>query len=417
MSKKISYTVIDETTIQLKEGAKANDIIDLKDSINIDTKYLNQAIVNHFKKQADSLIIQTKADLTTQFDREKKNEIELAVNKYKNLIDQQNNEKITELKLSIEKKQNQLNLLEQQFNLFKQQTNDQLKLAIEQNTVSLNKKHFDEITQLQNEINKLKRNEAIKQVQHIGAELENWCLNQYQNYANCGAFVNTTFLRDNEVVDRTKADFIFKVYGDKIEEEQLLTSICLEMKTEHIDSKVRQKNSDFYTKLDKDRKNKKCEYAILVTELENERDFIWYQINEYEKMYVVRPQYLFHMLSLIYNISHKYKNIRDDLLKKRVELNENQDLKEIYERLDQLKEYLLNKVSTKVINGVNKLFEQLRLISKHSDTAKRICESEIQNTINKMCHEIDNFKLENNNFVFNETLDDIPTIVCKKNNT
>lgn len=46
------------------------------------------------------------------------------------------------------------------------------------------------------------------------------------------------------------------------------------MKTEHIDSKVRQKNSDFYTKLDKDRKNKKCEYAILVTELENERDFI-----------------------------------------------------------------------------------------------------------------------------------------------
>lgn len=173
MSKKISYTVIDETTIQLKEGAKANDIIDLKDSINIDTKYLNQAIVNHFKKQADSLIIQTKADLTTQFDREKKNEIELAVNKYKNLIDQQNNEKITELKLSIEKKQNQLNLLEQQFNLFKQQTNDQLKLAIEQNTVSLNKKHFDEITQLQNEINKLKRNEAIKQVQHIGAELEN----------------------------------------------------------------------------------------------------------------------------------------------------------------------------------------------------------------------------------------------------
>ena len=173
MSKKISYTVIDETTIQLKEGAKANDIIDLKDSINIDTKYLNQAIVNHFKKQADSLIIQTKADLTTQFDREKKNEIELAVNKYKNLIDQQNNEKITELKLSIEKKQNQLNLLEQQFNLFKQQTNDQIKLAIEQNTVSLNKKHFDEITQLQNEINKLKRNEAIKQVQHIGAELEN----------------------------------------------------------------------------------------------------------------------------------------------------------------------------------------------------------------------------------------------------
>ena len=145
----------------------------------------------------------------------------------------------------------------------------------------------------------------------VGESLEQHCQNAF-NSIRMTAFPHAYFEKDNDSSSGEKGDFIFKEYT---EEGAELISIMFEMKNENDETATKHKNEDFFAKLDKDRKAKNCEYAILVSMLEPESELYNAGIVDvsykYPKMYVVRPQCFIPIITLLRNASlnaSKYKN-------------------------------------------------------------------------------------------------------------
>jgi hypothetical protein len=137
----------------------------------------------------------------------------------------------------------------------------------------------------------------------VGAELEKWCENTF-NAARAGAFPRAYFEKDNELIEGKKGDYIYRDYDETGLE---FVSIMFEMKNEQEETAKKQKNEKFFAKLDKDRKNKGLEFAILVSTLEADSDLYNSGIvdvsHKYPKMYVVRPQFFLPMITLLKNAS------------------------------------------------------------------------------------------------------------------
>ncbi|MDY4001106.1 MAG: DUF2130 domain-containing protein [Streptococcus orisratti] len=153
---------------------------------------------------------------------------------------------------------------------------------------------------------------AQQSTKAIGESLEVYAETEF-NKVRSYAFPNAYFGKDNEVskASKSKGDFIFR---EKDENGIEILSIMFEMKNEADTTKTKHKNSDFYKELDKDRREKKCEYAVLVSMLEVDNDYFNTGIvdvsHEYEKMYVVRPQFFIQLIGLLRNAalnSLKYK--------------------------------------------------------------------------------------------------------------
>ncbi len=152
---------------------------------------------------------------------------------------------------------------------------------------------------------------AQQSTKAIGESLEVYAETEF-NKVRAYAFPNATFVKDNEVSSRgSKGDFIYRETDENGIE---ILSIMFEMKNEADETKTKHKNRDFYKELDKDRREKNCEYAVLVTMLEADNDYFNTGIvdvsHEYEKMYVVRPQLFIQLIGILRNAalnSLKYK--------------------------------------------------------------------------------------------------------------
>ncbi|MBQ9002909.1 MAG: DUF2130 domain-containing protein, partial [Eggerthellaceae bacterium] len=160
----------------------------------------------------------------------------------------------------------------------------------------------DEVIAFQKEeIERLKDFKARLTTKMIGEELEIHCADEF-NAIRATAFPNATFERDTENVGGTKGDFIYREFDEDGTE---VISIMFEMKNEEEGSHRRTRNEDHLAKLDKDRANKDCEYAVLVSLLEPESDLYNNGIVDvswrYPKMYVVRPQFFIPIISLLRN--------------------------------------------------------------------------------------------------------------------
>ena len=138
----------------------------------------------------------------------------------------------------------------------------------------------------------------------VGESLENHCSTQYDTYLRA-MMPNAYFEKDNEVVDGTKGDFVFRDFDGDLE----YVSIMFEMKNENDTTANKHKNEDFLKKLDEDRRKKGCEYAVLVSLLEPDSELynngIVDMSHRYEKMYVVRPQCFIPIISLLVQASRK----------------------------------------------------------------------------------------------------------------
>ncbi len=147
----------------------------------------------------------------------------------------------------------------------------------------------------------------------IGETLEEHC---YAEYAKIRPLMpNSMFEKDNSISEsRSKGDFIFRDYDDGGDET---VSIMFEMKNQAEESQHKHKNSDFYKELDKDRREKGCEYAILVSTLESDSELFNQGIvdvsDKYEKMFVIRPQFFLPMITLLRNAAQKSINYRKEL--------------------------------------------------------------------------------------------------------
>lgn len=153
---------------------------------------------------------------------------------------------------------------------------------------------------------------ARQSTKMIGESLEQHCLNQF-NSLRMTAFPKAYFEKDNDAKTGSKGDFIFRETAEGIE----FISIMFEMKNEMDETATKHKNEDFFKELDKDRREKGCEYAVLVSLLEIDNDLYNNGIVDvsyrYEKMYVIRPQFFIPLITLLRNAALNSLKYRQEL--------------------------------------------------------------------------------------------------------
>lgn len=192
------------------------------------------------------------------------------------------------------------------------------------------------ISQKTGEIEQLKNYRLTLSTKGVGEDLEQWCYNEFNKHRSMG-FQNAEFSKDNDINNEgaTKGDF---VYRDKDEFGEECISIMFEMKNQTETSGKKHKNEDFYAKLNKDRNNKNCEYAVLVSMLEPKNEYFNVGIQDvsymYPKMYVIRPQFLMPLISILKNESVKGASNRRALAEER---QKNIDITKFEEKINTFK--------------------------------------------------------------------------------
>lgn len=234
---------------------------------------------------------------------------EKLINKDKELLDLQS--QLDRMKLE---HQNELQASLTNIEKERDQIQNQLLLQEKENELSLAsvKQNYEAQLKAANEQVEFYKNfKAQQSTKAIGESLEHYAESEF-NKVRSFAFPNAYFEKDNQVSARgSKGDFIFR---EEDENGVEIISIMFEMKNEADGTEKKHKNADFYKELDKDRREKKCEYAVLVSMLEADNDYFNTGIvdvsHEYEKMYVVRPQFFIQLIGLLRNAalnSLKYK--------------------------------------------------------------------------------------------------------------
>lgn len=174
------------------------------------------------------------------------------------------------------------------------------------------------------EIARVKEMKARLSTKMVGESLERHCETEF-NKIRATAFPHAYFEKDNDVVDGTKGDFVFRETDPATGEE--VVSIMFEMKNENDETRTKHKNEDFFAKLDSDRKKKGCEYAVLCTMLEPENELYNEGIVDvsyrYEKMYVIRPQFFIPIISILHNAALSALQYKTELAEVR---NQNIDI-------------------------------------------------------------------------------------------
>ncbi len=303
--------------------------------------------------------------------------------------DKQNEIKLLEAHLKEEQNKKDLEIIELKNNLKNIEENTKNKIEKEYNEELNNKKI--ELINLENKIDNLKTENELKEktlketyetklkdkdeqiayykdfkskqsTKMIGESLEQHCQLEFNRLRPL--FKNSYFEKDNDAKTGSKGDFIFRDYD---EEHNEIVSIMFEMKNEADETATKHKNEDFLKELDKDRKEKNCEYAVLVSllEIDNEyyNDGIVDVSHLYPKMYVIRPQFFIPLITLIRNISTKTLEY-----KKELELikNQNIDITHFEENINLFKEgfsrnyRLASERFAKAIEEIDKTIEHLQ---------------------------------------------------------
>ena len=167
------------------------------------------------------------------------------------------------------------------------------------------------------EVQRYKDFKQSQSTKMIGESLEQHCENEF-NKLRATAFPTAYFEKDNDASSGSKGDFIFREFDQN---EIEIVSIMFEMKNEADTTATKKKNEDFFKELDKDRNQKGCEYAVLVSMLESDNDYYNQGIvdvsHRYPKMYVIRPQFFIALISLLRNSALNALKYKQELEKER----------------------------------------------------------------------------------------------------
>ena len=178
---------------------------------------------------------------------------------------------------------------------------------------SLKEKLETQIKDRDETIERLKDMKTKLSTKMVGETLEQHCEIEF-NKLRSGAFPNAYFEKDNDASSGSKGDYIFK---EADESETEFISIMFEMKNEADETVTKKKNEDFFKELDKDRQQKNCEYAVLVTMLEPDSELYNTGIVDvsyrYPKMYVVRPQFFIQIITLLRNAAQNTLRYKKEL--------------------------------------------------------------------------------------------------------
>lgn len=200
---------------------------------------------------------------------------------------------------------------------------------------SLEESHAKELQMKDDELERYKDFKSRQSTKMIGESLEQYCSDEF-NKARMGAFPNAYFEKDNDARTGSKGDFIFR---ENTTDESELISIMFEMKNEADTTATKHKNEDFFKELDKDRNEKKCEYAVLVSMLEADSEL--YNIGivdvsyKFPKMYVIRPQFFIQFITLLRNAALNSMKYRQELA---IVKNQQIDLSNFEENMNAFKD-------------------------------------------------------------------------------
>uniref|UniRef100_UPI003FF07012 DUF2130 domain-containing protein n=1 Tax=Lachnospira sp. TaxID=2049031 RepID=UPI003FF07012 len=217
----------------------------------------------------------------------------------------------------------------------------------------------------------------------IGETLEQHCEIQF-NQLRATAFRNAYFEKDNDSRSGSKGDYIYRETDENGVE---LISIMFEMKNEMDETATKHKNEDFYKELDKDRKQKNCEYAVLVSMLESDNELFNAGIVDvsykYEKMYVVRPQCFIPIITLLRNAAMNAMEYKQELA---VVRNQNIDISDFEEKLMNFKSDFSRNYDIahshfdKAVDEIDKTIQHLEKVKKEllgSDNQLRIANNKV----------------------------------------
>lgn len=211
--------------------------------------------------------------------------------------------------------------------------NEQQQREAREKEVNLKDQYGKELKSMQELLDYYKEFKTRLTTKMVGESLEEHCNTQFEQYIR-PILPSAKFGKDNEVVEGTKADFIFHDYADGID----YISIIFEMKNESDTKGVKHKNDDFLKKLHEDRIKKGCEYAVLVSMLEPDNDYynngIVSKEHMYPKMYVIRPQFFVPMIQLLVGMA---KNNIEDKKKLQTALERDVDVTDFEGKLDDFK--------------------------------------------------------------------------------
>lgn len=233
---------------------------------------------------------------------------------------------------------------------------------------------------------------AKQSTKMIGESLEQHCSIEFNRLRPL--FKNAYFDKDNDARTGSKGDFIFRDFDDEGNE---IVSIMFEMKNEADTTATKHKNEDFFKELDKDRKEKKCEYAVLVTLLEADNDYYNDGIVDvshlYDKMYVIRPQFFIPLITLIRNLANKSLEYKKEL---EIIKNQNIDITHFEENINAFKEgfgrnyRLASERFAKAIEEIDKTIDHLQKTKEHllkTDDNLRLANNKAEDlSIKKLAH-------------------------------
>ncbi|MGM9874429.1 MAG: DUF2130 domain-containing protein [Bacilli bacterium] len=233
---------------------------------------------------------------------------------------------------------------------------------------------------------------AKQSTKMIGESLEQHCSIEFNRLRPL--FKNAYFDKDNDARTGSKGDFIFRDYDDEGNE---IVSIMFEMKNEADTTSTKHKNEDFFKELDKDRKEKKCEYAVLVSLLEADNDYYNDGIVDvshlYDKMYVIRPQFFIPLITLIRNLANKSLEYKKEL---EIIKNQNIDITHFEENINAFKEgfgrnyRLASERFAKAIEEIDKTIDHLQKTKEHllkTDDNLRLANNKAEDlSIKKLAH-------------------------------
>ena len=266
----------------------------------------------------------------------------------------------------VTEKNNVINELNGKLNLTEKETELNIKTLKESYEIRLKDK--DE------QIAHYKDFKARQSTKMIGETLEQHCMSEF-NKIRMTAFPTAYFEKDNDTKTGSKGDFIFR---ENTEDGVELVSIMFEMKNEADETKTKHKNEDFFKELDKDRREKNCEYAVLVSTLEMDNEYYNTGIVDvsykYPKMYVIRPQLFIPMITLIRNASLNSLQYKREI---KVMKEEQLDIFNFQENLEAFKTGFNKNFKDAserfqdAINGIDKTIDQLEKIKKALLTSEK----------------------------------------------
>ena len=349
------------------------------------TEKLNQKILeiselkNELKNKEE--LIQNKLEKTYNEELNKKN---IEINELKNKIIL--NEKETELtiKNAITEKEKEIDSLNNKIVLSKNEY-----LIKEKN---LKDSYEEKIKNKDEQISYYKDFKAKQSTKMIGESLEQHCHNEFNKLRPL--FKNCYFEKDNDAKTGSKGDFIFRDYDDEGTE---IVSIMFEMKNEADETTTKHKNEDFLKELDKDRREKNCEYAVLVSLLEIDNEYynngIVDMSHKYDKMYVIRPQFFIPLITLIRGLASNSLKYKKEL---QIIQNQNIDISHFEENMNAFKEgfgrnyRLASEKFKKAIEEIDKTIEHLQKTKEallSSENNLRLANNKAEDlTIKKLTH-------------------------------